>query len=53
MSSNVDTTFPADNEKVSKASWRAQQLVIKTELEELQRKTRLPWLIARGDQTSV
>jgi len=49
MTSNVDTTFPADNVKVSKATFRAQMLVIKTELEELQRLTRLPWKIARGD----
>ncbi len=31
--SDVDPTFPSDNEKVSKAEMRAQFLVIKTELE--------------------
>jgi hypothetical protein len=51
MASNVDVAFPADNVKVSKATMRAQQLIIKTELEELQSKVRLPWRIARGDQS--
>lgn len=51
MTSAVDSTFPADNEKVSKATARAQALVIKTEITELQRKVRLPWKIARGEMT--
>lgn len=49
MTSEVDSTFPADNVKVSKATMRAQQLVIKNEITELQRKVRLAWKIARGD----
>ena len=49
MASDVDATFPADNEKVSKATMRAQFLVIKNELEDLQSKVRLPWKIARGE----
>jgi len=52
MASDVDSTFPADNVKVSKATMRAQQLIIKNELEELQRLTRLPWIIARGETLS-
>jgi hypothetical protein len=51
MSSSVDTTLPADNVKASKADFRAQWLVIKTEIEALQTKTGLPWKIARGDQS--
>jgi hypothetical protein len=49
MTSAVDSTFPADNVKVSKATFRAQMLVIKNEITEMQRKTRLAWKIARGD----
>jgi hypothetical protein len=49
MASEVDSTFPADNVKVSKATMRAQMLIIKGELEVQQSKTGLPWLIARGD----
>lgn len=49
MASNLLTTIPADNVKASKAEARAQYLIIKTEIEELQRKVRLPWKIARGD----
>ena len=51
MASDIDETFPADNVKVSKATFRAQQLVIKTEMEEVQRKVRIPWLIANGVQS--
>jgi hypothetical protein len=49
MTSSVDATLPADNVKASKADFRAQFLVIKDELENLQRLTRLPWKIARGE----
>ena len=49
MASQVDATFPTDNVKVSKATMRAQMLIIKDEITALQTKTRLPWLIARGD----
>jgi len=49
MTSTVDSTLPADNVKASKADFRAQFLAIKNEIEDLQRLTRLPWKIARGD----
>jgi hypothetical protein len=49
MASDVDSTFPADSVKVSKATMRAQQLIIKNELEELQRKIRLAWRTATGE----
>lgn len=49
MSSSVDETLPTDNVKASKADFRAQFLVIKNEIEDLQRETSLPWKIARGE----
>ena len=49
MSSDVNEKFPADNVKVSKSEMRAQFLTIKNEIEEMQRKVRLAWKIARGD----
>jgi len=33
--SGVDVTFPVDNVKVSKTAWRAQQVIIKDELNDL------------------
>tara|TARA_R100000750_G_scaffold52845_1_gene38137 strand:- start:597 stop:845 length:249 start_codon:yes stop_codon:yes gene_type:complete len=39
MTSSVDATFPADNTKVSKATFRAQMLIIKNELTSLQTRT--------------
>ena len=51
MASEVDATFPSDDEKVDKAQMRQQFLVIKNELSELQRMTRLPWLIATGQES--
>jgi len=51
MASKVDSSFPADNVKVSKSSFRAQMVIIKSELEEVQRKVRLAWKIAIGDQS--
>ena len=42
MASAVDSTFPADNVKVSKADLRAQLLIIKNELTALQRRTSVP-----------
>ena len=39
MASAVDTTFPADNVKVSKATMRAQLLIISNEISALQRRT--------------
>jgi hypothetical protein len=48
MASNVDETFPADGSKVSKATFRAQMLVIKNELEALQKKQGIPGELAYG-----
>jgi len=39
MASAVDTTFPADNVKVSKGDFRAQMLIIYNELTALQQRT--------------
>ncbi len=39
MASAVDSTFPADNTKVSKATFRAQMLIIKNEITALQQRT--------------
>ena len=39
MASAVDTTFPADNVKVSKATMRAQLLIISNEISALQQRT--------------
>ena len=39
MASAVDATFPADNTKVSKATFRAQMLTIKNEITALQQRT--------------
>ncbi len=39
MTSTVDTTFPADNVKVSKATMRAQLLIISNEISALQKRT--------------
>ena len=39
MASAVDTTFPADNVKVSKATMRAQLLIISNEITALQQRT--------------
>lgn len=49
MASQVDATHPADNVKVSKATTRAQALIIKNEITALQIQTALPWQIARGE----
>lgn len=46
--SDVDDTFPPNNEKVSKADMREQFGVIKSELEELESKTSLAWLMLSG-----
>lgn len=51
MASEVDSTFPADGVKVSKATTRAQNLIIKNEITDLQRETKLAWKIAIGDQS--
>ena len=39
MASGVDVTFPADNIKVSKATMRAQLLIIRDEISALQQRT--------------
>ena len=39
MASTVDVTFPADNVKVSKATMRAQMLIIYNEITALQNRT--------------
>lgn len=39
MTSAVDVTFPADNVKVSKATMRAQFLIISNEISALQNRT--------------
>ena len=49
MASEVDATFPTDNVKVSKATTRAQNLIIKNEITDLQRETKLAWKTAIGD----
>ena len=51
MASNIDATIPADNVKVDKADLRSNFSSAKSEIESLQRETRLPWLIAIGVQT--
>lgn len=48
MSSGVDASVPADNVRAEKAKFRANFQAIKDEIEELQRQTELPWLIAMG-----
>ena len=44
MTSAVDTTFPSDDEKVSKADWRAQNLIINNEITALQQKVMTGYL---------
>ena len=39
MTSSVDVTFPADNVKVSKGTFRAQMLIIRDEISALQART--------------
>ena len=46
MTSSIDNTFPPDDEKVDKALMRANFAAAKTEIEDLQRKVRLPWQVA-------
>lgn len=48
MASAVDTTFPADNVKVSKATLRNQFLIVYNELTALQRKTDTAGAMAFG-----
>ena len=46
MASAVDTTFPADNVKVSKATMRAQLLIISNEITALQQRTSVAGALA-------
>lgn len=48
MTSNIDTTFPPDDERVSKSEMRAQFATIKTEIDDLQRLNSVAWQIAIG-----
>lgn len=52
MASDIDETQPPDNVKVDKSALRENFRIAKEEIEELQRKTALPWRIAFG-QTSI
>jgi len=49
MASAVDTSFPPEDEQVSKGDFRAQMLIISNEITALQRDTDLPNKIAFGD----
>ena len=53
MTSAVDSTFPADNVKVSKATFRAQLLIIKNEISALQKRTGVPGLNIFGDHATM
>jgi hypothetical protein len=48
MASNIDETFPRDNEQVQKSEMRANFAAAKEEIEALQAKTSLPVQIAFG-----
>ena len=52
MASAVDATFPADNVKVDKASFRAQLLVVKNEITALQARIGTPGRLAYQDFVS-
>jgi hypothetical protein len=51
MASQIDDTIPADNVKAEKSAFRQNFNKAKTEITELQRKTRLPYKLAFGDQS--
>lgn len=53
MTSEVDTTFPADNTKVSKAAFRAQLLIIYNEITALQKRTGVPGLDVFGGHVTI
>ena len=46
MSSSIDVSLPPDGEKASKAEFRAQFLVIKNEIEALQKQIAIPGFMA-------
>lgn len=49
MTSQVNTAFPADNVKVSKADFRAQMLIISNEITALQQRTSVAGAQAYAD----
>ena len=49
MTSQVDTAFPVDNQKVSKADFRAQMLIISNEISALQKRVGVAGAIAFND----
>lgn len=51
MASQIDPTFPPDNQRVEKSQMRQQLAYAKQEIEKLQKQTALPWLLALGIQT--
>ncbi len=53
MTSNVDVTFPADNVKASKATARAQALIISNEITALQARTSVAGAEAFSDHVSL
>lgn len=48
MASNVDPTFPQDDEQVDKGDFRAQMTIINAEITALQQKVTLAWQMAMG-----
>ena len=48
MASAVDVTFPSDDVEVSKGDFRAQMLIISSEISALQKQVGLPGKIAFG-----
>lgn len=48
MASNIDPTIPADRVRAEKAAFRSNFQASKDEIEELQERTEVPWLIALG-----
>jgi hypothetical protein len=51
MASNIDPTKPRDGVPAEKSDLRANLQHAKDEIEELQRQTRLAWLLALGVQS--
>lgn len=49
MSSQIDPSVIRDDQKVAKSDVREQFQIAKDEITDLQRKTRLPWLMAMDD----
>lgn len=46
--STIDPTKPAENAAVPKSDLRGNFAAAKAEIDELFRRTRLPWLVATG-----